>query len=78
MGGTTDEAWAREMVGAPIVVMTAEMLRRLPLDHRAGFLLSLMDGTIDLATVIELSAMRKRDALRLARDMYEAGVIAFR
>jgi hypothetical protein len=75
---STDESWARSMVGSPIVVMAGDQLRRLPLDHRAGFLLSLMDGTIDLDTVIEVSAMPKTDALRVVRDLYDAGVITFR
>jgi hypothetical protein len=40
MGATiTDEAWSRTMVGAPVTVMPSDELRRLPLDHRAGFLL---------------------------------------
>jgi hypothetical protein len=79
MGATiTDEAWARAMVGAPVVLMPPDQLRRLPLDHRAGFLLSLMDGTIDLATVIEVSAMPSDGALRVVRDLFDAGVVAFR
>src|ERR1700730_5876253 len=78
MGATlTDEGWARGMVGAPVVVMPHDQLRRLPLDHRAGFLLSLMDGTIDLATVIEVSAMPPSDALRAVRDLFDAGVVGF-
>jgi hypothetical protein len=66
------------MVGAPTVSMLPDQLRRLPLDHRAGFLLSLMDGTIDLATVIEVSAMPASDARRVVRDLFEAGVVVFR
>ncbi len=79
MGATlTDEGWARKRTGAPIVVMPYDQLRRLPLDHRAGFLLSLMDGTIDLATVIEVSAMPEAQALRVVRDLFDTGVIGFR
>jgi hypothetical protein len=79
MGATiTDEAWARAVVGSPIVLMPPDQLRRLPLDHRVGFLLSLMDGTIDLATVIEVSAMPPSDALRAVRDLCDAGVVVFR
>jgi hypothetical protein len=74
----TDEAWARAMIGAPVISMSPERLLRLPLDHRAGFLLSLMDGTMDLATVVEVSAMPRNDALRVVRDLFESGVVAFR
>jgi hypothetical protein len=74
----TDEAWARGMVGAPVVVMSSQDLRRLPLDHRAGFLISLMDGTIDLQAVLDVSAMAPDEALRIVRDLFEAGIVEFR
>jgi hypothetical protein len=74
----TDEAWARTQTGAPVIAMSPEQLRRLPLDHRAGFLLSLMDGSMDLETVVEVSAMPRSDALRAVRDLFESGVVGFR
>lgn len=74
----THEAWARSMVGAPVVVMTCEGLKRLPLDHRAGFVMSLMDGSIDLETIVELCGMDRDDALGLVRDLYESGVVDFK
>jgi hypothetical protein len=74
----TDEAWARGVVGAPYVVVPSDQLKRLPLGHRAGFLLSQMDGVTDLETIIELAAMPREETLRLARDLFESGVIAFR
>ncbi len=73
----TDEAWARSMTGAPVVVVPGAELVRLPLDHRAGFLISRMDGFIDLDTLVEVSAMRRPEALRLVRDLYDSGIIAF-
>jgi hypothetical protein len=73
----TDEAWARSMTGAPIVVIPPAELVRLPLDNKAGFLLSRMDGYIDLDTLVEVSAMRRADALRLVRDLYDSGVVEF-
>jgi len=74
----TNEAWARLMSGCPVVAMTADALRRLPLDHRAGFVLSLMDGTIELDTVIELCSMPRDEALTLIRDLYESEVVRFK
>jgi hypothetical protein len=73
-----DEGWARVMVGAPILVMAHAELRRLPLDHRAGFLLSFLDGTIDLDTIVEVSGMPRGEALRIIRNLFESGVVAFR
>jgi hypothetical protein len=74
----TDEAWARQTTGEPVVAISNALLRSLPLDHRAGFLLSLMDGTMDLETVVDLSAMPREDALQIARCLHELGIITFR
>jgi hypothetical protein len=78
MGAPSDEEWARAMVGAPRVTMSPEDIKRLPLDHRAGFVLSLMDGTLDLETLVELAMLARADVLRLVRDLYESGVVVFR
>jgi len=59
-------------------VMTLDLLKRLPLDHRAGFLLSLMDGAMDLETMVEIAGMPREDVLRVVRDLYESGVVDFR
>ena len=74
----TDEAWAAQAIGEPVVALSADGLRRLPLDHRAGYLLSLMDGTMDLETVLDVSAMPRAEALSAVRDLFEAGVVTFR
>jgi len=74
----TDEAWARKATGAPTIVLSSESLCRLPLDQRAGFLLSLMDGTMDLETIVEISTMPREEVLRIVRDLFESGVVAFR
>jgi hypothetical protein len=73
----TDEAWARSMTGAPAVAMLTGDLKRLPLDHRAGFLLSLMDGSLDLETLVAVSAMPREDTLRIVRDLHASGVVKF-
>jgi len=75
---TTDDAWARSMSGVPVVVMPVDLLKRLPLDHKGGFLLSLMDGAVDLDTMVEIAGMRREEVLRLVRDLYESGVVDFR
>jgi hypothetical protein len=73
----TDEWWARTAVGALVVRMSVEALKKLPLDHRAGYLLSRMDGTMDLETLVEVAAMPREDVLRMVRDLFESGVVAF-
>jgi hypothetical protein len=74
----TDESWARSMFGAPAIAIADDLLKRLPLDHRTGFLLSLMDGSMELETVIAVSGMQRDEALRIVRDLYESGVVVFR
>jgi hypothetical protein len=74
----TDDSWARTMKGVPVVVMPVHLLKRLPLDHRAGFLLSLMDGAMDLDTMVEIAGMDRGEVLRLVRDLFESGVVDFR
>jgi hypothetical protein len=74
----TDDDWARAMTGMPVVVMPLERLKRLPLDHRAGFLLSLMDGAMDLDTMVEIAGIPRGEVLRLVRDLFESGVVDFR
>jgi len=74
----TNEAWARSMVGLPYVAMANEALKRLPLDHRAGFVLSLMDGSIELETIIDLCGMQRDEALTLLRDLYESEIVRFK
>ncbi len=70
----TDEAWARTARGALVVAMAPDVLCRLPLDHRAGFLLSQMDGATDLETLISIGPMPRAEALRILRDLFECGV----
>jgi hypothetical protein len=73
----TNDAWARMVVGAPRVTMSAAALKRLPLDHRAGFVLSLMDGSLDLETLLELSGMDRDEVLDLVRNLFDSGVVEF-
>jgi hypothetical protein len=74
----TNDAWLRTVVGAPTVMMSTEALKRLPLDHRAGFILSLMDGSIDLDTLLELCGMDRDEVLNLVRHLFDSSVIEFR
>jgi hypothetical protein len=74
----TNEAWARSMSGAPAVTMTNEALKCLPLDHRAGFLMSLMDGSLDLDTIVDLCGIERDEALGIMRDLFESGVLEFK
>jgi hypothetical protein len=74
----TDEEWARTVVGAPFCAMNPATLRGLPLDPRAAFLLSLMDGAMDIEVLAEISSMDRQEVLRTVRDLFDTGVVDFR
>jgi len=59
----------------PRLEVTADELRALSLDHRAGFVLSLVDGTMTVSTVLDLCAMPRDEALQILRSLLDDGVI---
>jgi hypothetical protein len=73
----SSEAWARTVSGTPVVVMSPDSLKRLPLNHRAGFVLSLIDGAIDLETLVDLSGMERSEVLDLVRHLCDSGIVVF-
>ncbi len=62
----------------PVLAVPPDQVRWLSLDHRAGFLLSLMDGQLSLEEILDVSAMSPIDALRILASLVEQGVIALR
>lgn len=57
-------------VGVP-----GEQIRWLSLDHRAGFLLSLVDGNSTLEEILDMSGMPRLDALRIMFSLLQERVI---
>ena len=58
------------------VAVPADQIRWLSLDHRAGFLLSLIDGHSTLDEVLDISGMPRLDALRILLSLIEERVVA--
>jgi hypothetical protein len=77
-GAFTDEGWARTITGRLVLTMPLTQLKELPLDHRTGYLLTWMDGSIDLDTLIEVSTMSREEVLHIVRDLYDSGVVEIR
>ena len=50
-------------------------VRWLGLDHRAGFLLSLVDGTTTVEEIVDMSGMAKHEALRLLAELLDGGAV---
>ncbi len=61
----------------PMVAVRDVDLRWLGLDHRAGFLLSRIDGHASLDEVLDVSGMPRLEALRTLVDLCEAGALTF-
>jgi hypothetical protein len=53
-----------------------DQVRWLTLDHRAGFLLSLIDGGSTLDQILDMSGMTRLDALRIMYQLFDQRVIS--
>jgi hypothetical protein len=63
---------------APIVVVPRTQMRWLSIDHRAGFVLSLIDGSSTVETILDVSGMPKLDALRILHELVQQKIVAFK
>jgi hypothetical protein len=57
------------------VVVSPEEVQWLALDHRAGFLLSLVDGQSTVDEILDISGMTRLDALKILHDLAEQQVV---
>jgi len=58
------------------VAVPGDQIRWLSLDHRAGFVLSLIDGSSSVEELLDISGMTRLDALRILFTLYDQRVIA--
>lgn len=61
----------------PVVAIRENDMRWLGLDHRAGFLLSRVDGRACLIEILDVSGMPRLEALKTLVELYDAGAIRF-
>lgn len=59
----------------PTVAIPADQITWLSLDHRAGFLLSLVDGVSSIEEILDISGMSRLDALRIMYTLVQQNVI---
>jgi hypothetical protein len=59
----------------PVVAVPTEQLRWLTLDHRAGFLLSHVDGSSTLEEILDISGMPRIEAMRVIYELLQQRVI---
>lgn len=62
----------------PMVMVARDQLRWLSIDHRAGFVLSLIDGVSSLEMILDVSGMPELDALRILCELAQQRIISFR
>jgi hypothetical protein len=62
----------------PVVGVPRDQLRWLSIDHRAGFVLSLIDGVSSLEMILDVSGMPELDALRILSELVQQRIVSFR
>jgi hypothetical protein len=62
----------------PVMVAPFDELEARTVDHRAGFLLSQVDGATSLETILDVSGMPPLDALRIVRELVRRGIVVLR
>jgi hypothetical protein len=66
---------AMPLGAVPRLAVTAEGLHLLPLDSRAAYLLSLVDGRCTINTVLENSDMARHEAVSILTRLLQLGAI---
>jgi hypothetical protein len=62
----------------PMLIVPRTQMRWLSMDHRAGFVLSLIDGQSSVDMILDVSGMPKLDALRILHELVQQKIVAFR
>jgi hypothetical protein len=62
----------------PYVAVSMSALKSRALDHRQGFLVSLVDGTSTVEDLLDLSGMPEDEALGIVGDLVSVGILALR
>lgn len=73
-----DRIPARErlpLTAVPVVTVTADSLMKLPLDHRAGFMLTRIDGISNVQSIIDISAMPVEEAMQILEKLLTVGAL---
>ena len=65
-----------DMRKIPSIIMGPDQIRWLSLNHRSGFLLSMIDGVSSVDDLLDVSGMQRLDALRIVCSLLEQKVIA--
>jgi hypothetical protein len=70
------EARLGNLQAAPRVLLKPDEILWLNLDHRSGFVLAQIDGSLSFEDLFAVSGMSRVDAARILAQLKEQGVIA--
>lgn len=62
----------------PVVSVPRDQMRWLSIDHRAGFVLSLIDGVSTVEMVLDVTGMPELDALRILSELVQQRIVSFK
>jgi hypothetical protein len=62
----------------PVIDVARDQLRWLSIDHRTGFILSLVDGVSSLEMILDVCGMPALDALRMLFELVQQRIISIR
>jgi hypothetical protein len=68
----------RSVSGAIRILMSQAQLRGMPLDHRAGFLLSMAPTATTVDELLDISGMPRNEAMKVLCELIDLGIIAMR
>jgi hypothetical protein len=60
----------------PVLAIERAQLTKLRIDHRAGFLLALIDGATTVESMLDVCGMPTADAIQLLDQLVRDGVVA--
>ncbi len=66
------------LTGTPYIAMALQEVQRLPLDPRAGFLMSIIDGASTIPDLCDLAGMPEDEVVSVLTELARHKVIAFK
>jgi hypothetical protein len=70
---------AQDYMGkVPAVAVPSDWIMLARLDHRGGYLLSLLDGTMNIETVLDVSCLPRDETLALLEELVRLGIVTVR
>jgi hypothetical protein len=65
------------LASVPRLAVSKEVLVTLPLNHRAGFIVSFVDGCFTVEMILDACAMRRDEALTILGELVSRGIVCF-